>query len=196
MNTSKINLPNVSLIAVTGKDLQGHLKAIELSRQGIEFGAVLLVNKEFKTIDDWNEFIIYHLKDIFTTSHCILIHADGYIIHPELWKDEWLKFDYAGSPWPLPQDDFSYRDEEGEIQRVGNSVGLRSKKLMELIATRPWKSYYGNTNEDGFISCHNRKWLESQGCKFMPFEEAIYFGREADLPENKGLDTFLFHHYG
>jgi len=189
---SKINLPDVTLIVVSGKDLEGHLNAIEKSTQGINFGAVVMVAKQFETIDDWNEYIIYHLKDHFNTSHCLLIHADGYVISPEMWKDEWLQYDYAGSPWPLPIDDFSYRDEEGELQRVGNSVGLRSKKLCELIATRPWKSYYGNSNEDGFISCHNRKWLESQGCKFMPFEEALLFGRETLLPEYTG-DTFLFH---
>ncbi len=192
MNMSKINLANVTLMCVTGKDISAHYEALDKSCEGIFFGEVISVQKDFKSIDEWNEFIIYHLKDYFTTSHCLLIHADGYVIHPEIWKDKWLQYDYAGSPWPLPQDDFSYRDEEGDIQRVGNSVGLRSKKLMELIATRPWKSYYGNTNEDGFITCHNRKWLESKGCNFMPFEEALLFGRETPLPEYTG-NTFLFH---
>lgn len=192
MNTSKISLPDVSLVVVSGRDFSGHIQAIAASTEKIEFGAVVMVMKEFETIDEWNEYIIYHLKDHFSTSHCLLIHADGYVIHPEMWKDKWLQYDYAGSPWPLPEDDFSYRDEEGNIQRVGNSVGLRSRKLMELIATREWKSYYGNTNEDGFISCHNRVWLESNGCTFMPFEEALLFGRETLLPEYMG-DTFLFH---
>ena len=31
--------------------------------------------------------------------------------------------------------------------------------------------------------------------KFAPLETAKYFGREAALPENKGLKTFLFHDY-
>jgi len=30
----------------------------------------------------------------------------------------------------------------------------------------------------------------------MPFEEAVYFGKEAELPENKDIPTFLFHTHG
>lgn len=191
---SKINLPSVTLIAVTGKDIEGHKKALEKSCEGIEFGAVKLIEKHFDTIDDWNEYIVYHLTDHVDTEHCILIHADGYITHPELWKDEWLQYDYAGSPWPLPNDEFSYRDRNGTIQRVGNSVGLRSKKLLDLpkMLGMEWKPFHGYTNEDGYIAVNMRHTFEDAGCKFMPFEEALLFGRETALLEYTG-DTFLFH---
>lgn len=189
-----LKLPDVTLIALTNKDFIDHKLAIDESCRGIEFGAVKLIwDEKCTSIDEWNRKIIYELPDYVQTSHALLIHPDGYVINPEVWQDRWLEYDYAGSPWPLPTDDYSYRDEEGEIVRVGNSVGLRSKKLMELVRTREWRSYWGNTNEDGFISCHNRKWLESQGCKFMPFNEAIHFGKEHELPEHKYINTFLFH---
>jgi hypothetical protein len=110
-----------------------------------------------------------------------------------LWKDFWLKYDYIGAPWPLPTDDYSYRSESGKIQRVGNGVSLRSKKLMDLIATKPWREYFGNTHEDGFICCHNREWLESMGCKFASLEAAKDFSKEWTIPENEGLETFMFH---
>lgn len=192
---TKKHLPNVTLVCVTSKHYIAHSEALDKSCEGIEFGTVKLLDLNTNTIDEWNKAIIYELPKHIDTEFCLLIHADGYVIHPELWKDEWLQYDYAGSPWPLPTDNYSYRDEEGNIVRVGNSVGLRSKKLMDLVATREWRPYYGNTNEDGFITCHNRKWLESQGCKFMPFEEAIHFGKEHEIPENVGLQTFLFHKY-
>ncbi len=64
---------------------------------------------------------------------------------------------------------------------------------MDLIATRPWKEYYGNTNEDGFICCHNRNWLESKGCTFAPIDVAKHFSKEHEIPENIGLETFAFH---
>ena len=35
--------------------------------------------------------------------------------------------------------------------------------------------------------------FEKHGCKFAPFEEALLFGREMPLPENKGLKTFVYH---
>ena len=64
---------------------------------------------------------------------------------------------------------------------------------MDLVATREWKSYYGFSNEDGFVACHQRNWLEEQGCKFAPLEVAIHFSKEHEIPENKDIKTFAFH---
>ncbi len=193
----KINLPQVTLIAYTGRDIDAHKKALDYSCRGINFGAVKLIEKHSETIDDWNKAIVYDLGDYVDTEFALLIHQDGFVVNPEMWNNDWLNYDYAGSPWPMPQDDYSYRDVNGTIQRVGNSVGLRSKKLLDLPKklNMEWKSYYGNTNEDGFISVHNRHLFEQQGCKFMPFEEAIYFARETPLPENYYLEPFMFHRY-
>ncbi len=192
--TSMLKLPSVSLICLTGKDFEAHKKAIDKSCEGIEWGSVKLIwDEKIKTIDDWNKKIIYDLYKYVDTTHAILIHADGHIIRPDLWNNEWLGFDFIGAPWPLPTDDYSYRDETGKIQRVGNSVSLRSKKLMERVAKFEWKSYYGNTNEDGFISVHHRDELEKEGFKFAPLETAVHFSKEHEIPENVGLETFAFH---
>jgi hypothetical protein len=191
-----IKLPNVTLIALTGLHYQvtEHIEAINKSCEGIEFGAVKLIcDANSTSIDEWNKKIIYELPRYISTTHALLVHADGYVINPSLWREEWLAYDYIGAPWPLPVDGFSYRDESGDIQRVGNSVSLRSKKLADLVSTREWRSYYGNTNEDGFICCHNRKWLEGQGCKFAPLDVAKHFSKEHEIPENVGLETFAFH---
>lgn len=190
-----LKLPQITLLALTNRDFEGHKKALDKSCEEIEFGDVKIIwDEKITSIDDWNKKIVYDLWRYINTDYVILIHADGYIVHPELWNPDWLQYDYIGAPWPLPRDDYSYRNEDGEIERVGNSVSLRSKKLMELVATRPWKPYHGNTNEDGFICCHNRKWLESQGMKFAPLEVAIHFSKEYEIPENAGIETFAFHH--
>ena len=188
-----IFLPNITLILLTN-NFEGAKEAVDKSCEGIDFGAVkIIVDLKCNSIDEWNRKIIYDLPKYVDTSHALLIHQDGYVIHPELWRDEWLDLDYIGSPWPLPTDDYSYRDEWGQIVRVGNGVSLRSKKLMDLIATRPMVYHYNNNNEDGQICCWNRQWLISQGCKFATFEQSLHFGKEVELPENKDLDTFLFH---
>lgn len=191
-----LRLPDVTLIALSGigHRPEEHRLAFEKSREGIEFGAVKHVQLgSVRDIPTWNEAVINELYKYVDTSHCLLIHHDGYVINPDLWKDEWLGYDYAGSPWPLPQDDYSYRDESGGLVRVGNSVSLRSRRLMELAAQRPVEYRYGNNNEDGHICCWNRNWLEANGCLFMPFEEALDFGIEWPLPEHNGRRTFLFH---
>ena len=193
-----IELPKITLILVSGLGYRTdeNIYALKYAQKEINFGEVKYIQLgSIKGIEDWSKAIIYDLPKYIETEFCLLVHENGTVVHPESWNPDWLNYDFIGSPWPLPQDDISYRDEEGNIVRVGNSVSLRSKKLLDLIATREWKSYYGNFNEDGFITCHNRKWLESQGCKFAPLSVAKYFGRELDIPENMDVDKpFVFHY--
>ena len=189
-----LDLHQVTLIALTNKDFSSHKSAIDKSCDGINFGAVKIIwDEKCTSIDEWNRKIIFDLPKYVDTTHAMLIHADGYVIRPDLWNPEWLELDYIGAPWPLPTDGYSYLDEEGDLQRVGNSVSLRSKKLMDLVATRPMEYHYGNNNEDGHICCWNRKWLEAKGCTFATLEQAVHFSKEHEIPENQGIDTFAFH---
>jgi hypothetical protein len=191
-----INLPNVTLICMTNAKLVEHQRALDISSEKIKFGAVKLIHRpDIDTIDKWNKAMVYELGGYVDTDYAIVIHHDGYIINPEMWNPDWLNYDWCSSPWPLPTDDFSYRDINGVIQRVGNSVGLRSKKLMELPKKigMEWKPFHGFYNEDGYISVNMRHVFEEHGCKFAPLDVAIHFGREHDIPENIGLKTFLFH---
>lgn len=191
-----LDLSNVTLIALTNKDLPGHLEAINKSCEGIKFGGVKLIfDGKIKSIDDWNYKIIFELHQYVTTPFAMLVHADGYVIKPEAWKDEFLAYDYIGAPWPLPTDDYSYRTPKGELVRVGNSVSIRSSRLLKLPSELglEWKSYYGNTNEDGFLCVHNRTRLEAEGCRFAPLEVAKFFSKEHEIEENKGIETFCFH---
>lgn len=193
-----IEIPNVTLILVSGLGYrtEENVFALKHSQKGIKFGAVKYIQLgEITDIDSWSKAIIYELPKYIETEFCLLVHENGFVVNPESWNPDWLNYDFVGSPWPLPQDPISYRDEEGNIVRVGNSVSLRSKKLLDLIATRKWKPYYGFYNEDGFITCHHKKWLESRGCVFAPLEVAKWFGRELDIPENQDVDKpFIFHY--
>lgn len=194
--TTMLKLYNCTLIALTNKDFEGHKKALELSSVGIEWGARKIIwDDTIKDIDDWNRKMIYELTDYVQTDFAMVIHADGYVINPSLWNPDWLNYDYIGAPWPLPQDDYSYKTPNGELVRVGNSVSLRSKKILDLPRELglDWKEYYGNTNEDGFLSVHNRDILKANGVKFAPLEVAKHFSKEHEIEENKGLDTFAFH---
>lgn len=194
--TTMLKLPNVTLIALTGKDFPSHDEAIKKSCEGIEWGDVKVIyDYKIKSIDDWNKKIIYELHSYVHTDFAVLIHADGYVINPSAWRTDFLDYDYIGAPWPLPTDNYSYRTPAGELVRVGNSISLRSKRLLEAPTklNLEWKPYYDNTNEDGFLCVHNRDKLIEHGCKFAPLDVAKYFSREHDIPENAGIETFAFH---
>ena len=193
---AKIKLPQVTLICMTNAKLEEHQRALDKSCEGIEFGAVKLIHRpDLDTIDKWNKAMVYDLTDYVDTDFALVIHHDGYVINPQLWNPDWLNYDYIGAPWPLPTDSFSFRDVNGVIQRVGNSVGLRSKRLLELPKdlNMPWQSFHGFYNEDGYITVNMRHVFEKHGCKFAPLEVAVHFSKEHEIPENRYLDTFMFH---
>jgi len=206
-----IDLPNVTLIAMTSVKIPQTIKALQYSMLGINFGAVKIISdikienlpdkitheftEKMSNIDEWNHDIIYKLGKHVDTEFLILIHDDGFIIHPEMWRDEFLEYDYIGAPWPLPNDDFSFRDINGELIRVGNSVSLRSKKLTDLASelNLEWKAFHGFTNEDGFICVNYRHIYKEHGMKFADIDVAKYFSHETQLPETIGIKPFAFH---
>jgi len=97
------------------------------------------------------------------------------------WK-EFLDYDYIGSPWPLPENDYSYRDAKGELSRVGNSVSIHSRRLLEFprqAGLRWEKMEDGNYNEDVFLCCKYKNVIEEAGMRFAPIEIAKYFGHDS-----------------
>ncbi len=121
---SKLNLPRITLIALTGINIEAHWKMLDKSQEGIEFGAVKLIESESKDIDEWNRKILYDLIKYVDTDFCLLIHDDSCVVNPEMWTDEFLDYDYIGAPWP----------EGSQPYRVGNGgFSLRSKRLLDVF---------------------------------------------------------------
>ena len=207
----KIKLPNVTLVAMATRNVEETLQALKYSCKGVEYGSVKLLSHytphdlgktiefiridKIKSIDDWSYKIIYELNQYIDTEFALLVHADGFVVNPSSWKDEFLDYDYIGAPWPLPKDNFSYRDTHGNIVRVGNSVSLRSKRLLVLPIklNMPWEPFHGYWNEDGFICAKNKHIYEAEGMKFAPLDVAKYFSHEAMIPEVKTIKPFAFH---
>jgi hypothetical protein len=194
-----LELKNITLIALGSKNIEGMYHALEYSKRGIEWGAVKLITEiNCPTIDDWNRAIVFDLRRYVDTDFCMLVHPDGFVVHPESWRPEFLHYDYIGAPWPLPSDSYSYRTPDGEIVRVGNSVSIRSKALLELPyqTEAAWRAYFGNTNEDGFLTCHNRRLFQHFGARYAPIEVAKHFSREMEIPENADVESpFAFHYH-
>jgi hypothetical protein len=204
-----LNLNNVSIIAVACVRVENTLKAMKYSMKDINFASAKLLTSldisddEIEIIkinhldyNSFNHFVVFELWKYVDTEFALRIEDDGFVINKNAWTDDFLKYDYIGAPWPLPNDDFSYRDHFGNLIRVGNGgFSLRSKKLLKLPSefNLEWKPYFGNYHEDGFITCHNRHFFEEEGCKFAPLEVAIYFSKEHEIPENQGVVSFGFH---
>lgn len=217
IKNGKLQLPNVTLIAMTSVLVPETIKAMEYSMRGIDFAdAVIITHRhpfhlqkgihyahidKLRCINDFNYDAVYKMGSYVDTDYALLVHYDGFVVNPAAWRDEFLDYDYIGAPWPLPKDGdpTTYRDKDGNVCRVGNSVSIRSKRLMDFPekAGIPWTgqelngvTYY---NEDGFICCRIKHLLEAEGMKIAPIEVARYFGHENMLPETEGITPFTFH---
>ena len=205
-------LTDVTLVAVSTQEVDAAVAALDYSRRGLEFGEILLVSHQhplgndafyrfvpinpFSSVGDWGKYVVFDLHKQIKTQFVLLIHEDGFVVNPDGWNDQWRDYDYIGAPFPIPRDTFSYRDALGNIIRVGNSVSLRSKKLLELPSEigLTWDNFdEGFPHEDGFLCVQHRQTLAEHGIRYAPLNVAVHFGRETHLPEHAGIEPFSFH---
>lgn len=204
-------LEDIALVAVATAEVEAAVKAIEYSLRGLRFEKAVLFShydprpesaaydfvkiEPFNSVDDWGKFVVFELHKYVSTGHIMLIHADGFVVNPESWDDGFLEYDYIGAPWPIPKDTFSYRDSSGDLIRVGNSVSLRSRKLLKMPSALnlEWNCDHGFFHEDGFLCVQHRHTLQSQGIKYAPLAAACRFSHEKPIPEIRGIKPFAFH---
>jgi hypothetical protein len=205
----KLDLPNVTLVAMTSVLIEDTIKALKYSSKDINFHSVKLISDKLppnlpndimfvqtspiNNIDEWNHRVVFHLTDYIDTDFIILIHDDGFIINAKSWKEEFLNYDYIGAPWNHKH----LLDKEGNKIMVGNSVSLRSKKLLDIPKkfNMPWVTHDGNYNEDTQICVWNRDLFLNNGIKYAPFEIAKHFSHETYFPEFENIDPFCFHNF-
>jgi len=206
------HLDSVTLVAVASVEVEATAKALEFSTKKLSFEKVLLLSHynpltdstiyehiqigPFGSVEEWGKFVVFELYKYIQTQYIILVHADGFIVNPEAWDDNFLQYDYIGAPWPIPKDTFSYRDYYGNIIRMGNSISLRSFNILKLPDQLglDWGSAdHGFFHEDGFLCVQNRHILQQHGIKYPPLEVACRFSREKPILENKGITPFAFH---
>lgn len=222
------NLPDVTLVSIdTTDDLSGTLNGVYTSMSGIKFGDVKIITTkeqikknrslesegitleepvtEIKNYNDYNHYVVYDLHNHIDTSHCLLVQPDGFVLFPDKWDDEWLKYDYIGAPWEYKED--AYIDPFGRHWRVGNGgFSLRSKKFLE-VPTKvevPWETnnsdFYWmpegvvNYHEDGNVCVHNRHIFQFEGCQYAPVDVAVRFSQETRVSEAEGITPFGFHY--
>ena len=178
-----LELPNVTLIIVDCLDAERAVKSIEKCTAVCKFGAVkLLTSKEtdspykveigqINSLDWYSDFILRHIWRFCDTPHMQIIQHDGWIINPDTWEDNWLKYDYMG---PI----FRFENAANN-DCVGNGgFSLRTKRLMEYVAGNVGpidKGVNGYFNEDGIICKGFKEHLSKAGFNFAPPVQAAKY---------------------
>lgn len=197
-----VKIPTVTLIAVACTKVPETIEAMNKCLNQMSFNrAVLFTNEDVRggnievfkigKLDYklYNEFVAMELWKYIDTDYILLVQNDGYITDVSQWNDNFFGYDYIGAPWPIPDDNTTYRTPSGVLVRVGNGgFSFRSRKLLrapnilELEFTDNGSGFY---HEDGFLCVHSRDVLEKNGIKFAPIELAAQFSTELTVPETR-----------
>lgn len=189
-----LNLSNVTLLCVETRDPELAHWAIDKCLQGTRFAKVVLITNldlvkikrseieyvqatPIATTKDYSDLLLTGIDQHVQGSHVLIIQWDSFITHPNLWRDEFLKYDYIGPVWPHHPE-----------TPVGNGgFSLRSAKLLQAIKQ---PDFIKRHPEDYCICADNRDFLEKEcGIQFAPSAIAEQFAVE----RSEWHDAFGFH---
>jgi hypothetical protein len=195
-----IDLSNVTLLSINTHAPEMSVRALQYSSKEIKFkNKKILSNRipgnlpddiefiqipEFHTREQYSDFVMNNLGEYVDGEFAMMIHDDGFVINPQHWSDDFLKYDYIGAPWPGP-----IEQTEG---RVGNGgFCIRSKKLIDFCKTI--KAEPGH--DDWTIGVVQNEYLKEQGFTFAPVQVAMKFSLESVISECTFdlTQTFGFH---
>lgn len=139
----------------------------DLARVGRRQGGITYVHAPpIRNVHEYSQVMLTGIGEHVTGSHVLVIQWDGFILRPDLWDEEFRRYDYIGAVWPqFPK------------TPVGNGgFSLRSRKLLdamrdpEIVIRHP---------EDKCIAIMNRRLLEDKhGICFPPADVADRFSVE------------------
>ncbi len=189
------NLPQITLLGADCVDINRLIEVAEICTKDFSFGAIKLltslpsINSNIIKIDpinslgDYSRFIVNKLNNFVDTEFVLIIQYDGFILNPNAWTDEFLSYDYIGSPWW----------EDGKYIVGNGGFSLRSKKLLSILQEDQFK-LSNDDPEDWYICVKKREELERRGIKFAPADLAKQFSLESN--EKDGVvwtNQFGFH---
>lgn len=208
----KIKLNSVTLLAVDCVNLERIKQVVEICLNYFEFAGVKILTSlpsddsdniykidPIKSTAEYSSFVINKLYKYVDTEHVLIVQHDGFILNPQAWTNEFLKYDYIGAPWLVADwsvDNYNFPIELLGKYIVGNGgFSLRSKKLLSLTAQLSQqgklKKYHP---EDVSICVYYRELLEKDGINFAPIDLAKQFSFEGESLDNYAWnDQFGFH---
>lgn len=136
-------------------------------------------------IDQFNIFVNRVApRFLMSSEYAMSVHEDGFILEPNLWRNEFLDYDYIGAPW------YDWV--------VGNGgFNIESRQMMQAKLELPFYTKLATPYDgrwylpsDCYVCREHRAELEGRGFVFAPVEIASLFSSEQ---RRKHANTFGFH---
>jgi len=181
---------------------------MNICQKNINFGAVKLLTSlptdderkieipHIGSVEEYSRFCAEDLTKYVDTNFVLLVQYDGFILNPESWTDDFLKYDYIGAPWIIT--DWFIERFQLNINMLGDSIvgnggfSLRSKKFIETSSKLMRENKIKEIHPEDFSLCFwNRDLLESENISIAPVELALKFSVEGENVEY--VNQFGFH---
>lgn len=192
----RLDLPEVTLVAATGKALQATVRALWECLAQIRPADTILFSHAsplegnlsgirhvrtsgMESREAYSKFIIHELAGHIETDFALCVQWDGYVLNAQNWSEEFLTVDYIGAPWPQFDDGHD----------VGNGgFSLRSRRLLAACVDQRLDD---SGAEDIAICRSARPFLERKyGIRFADRDLARRFSYERTVPQG---NEFGFH---
>lgn len=202
----KLQLPNVTLVMVETREHELARMAIEDCLNQVDFGDVLILTDKpekffrpdlvqsalrkcrFHIVPDftdklgWCRSSWYDVPPLLHTAFALQIQWDSWVWDVTQWTDEFVKYDFIGSPW-------WYKDGKN----VGNTgFSLISTRLKRYLDANRDKFPCSSAAEDDLLCRGYRLELEKKGFTWAPEQLAHKFAFECCRPESNSRH-FGFH---
>lgn len=212
MNMVKKKLETVTLLGIDCINLERLKLAMDICQSHFEFAEVKILSSietnrsvnvikinSINSLEKYSHFVINELNNYISTERVLIVQYDGFILNPEAWTDEFLKYDYIGAPWLVSDwsvNNFNFPVDLPNQLVVGNGgFSLRSKKMIELTSKLAREGKLEKYSpEDVAICVYYRKIFEQNGIKFAPVKLAQQFSFESEGINNYAWNNqFGFH---
>jgi Protein of unknown function (DUF5672) len=193
-----LKLSDVTLVLIETREHDLAKLALEECERQAEFGDVLVFTDrpsifmradrrvinvpDWPVKEGWSKCFWYEVPLHVRTSHILGIQWDSWVVEPEMWRDEYLNYDFIGAPW-------WYRDG----MNVGNGgFSLRSTKFARFIRKHRDKFPCVTAVDDDLYCRKYRQRLQDEGFVWAPEPLALDFAFECVRPD-PSAKHFGFH---
>jgi Protein of unknown function (DUF5672) len=194
-----LKLPDVTLVLIETREHGLAKLALDDCERQAEFGDIIVFtdrptqfssgHRRLVEVPDWPtkmgwsrcfwQEVAPHLK----TSHALHIQWDSFIVDPTMWRDEYLRYDFIGAPWPWYRDGLN----------VGNGgFCLRSTRLARFLRKHRAQFPCITDLDDDLLCRKYRPTLQQAGFEWAPEKLAYKFSFETQRPD-KASRHFGFH---
>ena len=169
----KLELPRVTLACIDTREpmearrVLNHCESLVKFKKTVFLSNHLMATHRIQQINSVQEysFVVFKLlANYIETEFCLIVQADGFIVHTDSWTDEFLDYDYIGAPW-------GHRS-----GLVGNGgFSLRSTRLMHELQSPYYDEFH--PEDDRICRLYGTE-LIKKGFRFAPTELAERFSFE------------------